>query len=230
MRLFVSTALLLAATIPAAAQPGTITYDFGTAAGTFAVTSSTATNISGGTATAANLSANTPAFQTFNANPNVLAGQSGYAAYLTANGNATLNAGTGTYYSFQLTPTAANTAVSLTSVNFTISGYTRNSAGTTGYSILTSANNFGAAFGSGTYNANGPFTNQAATGNVAVAIGAPLDVRLYVYGSNGTGDYTTALDNISFGVTPVPEPTTLMAASAALLGLGGLIRRRMIGV
>jgi hypothetical protein len=72
----------------------------------------------------------------------------------------------------------------------------------------------------------GPSSNFLGTGTLSG--GAPFNLVIFDFDNTGFPDY--ALDNITatLAPTPVPEPSSIVLIGSGMLGLAGVVRRRLI--
>jgi PEP-CTERM motif len=140
-----------------------------------------------------------------------------------------LNAATSAFYSVTITPTSGF-SIQLSDLDF---GTRSTATGPQGFALRSSADGFVTDILTGTIANNSTWSLKDNTfGTFTGPLGVAVEFRLYAFGGTGSptsGTINSRLDDISFSVDAVPEPSAVLA----LLGGAGvisLLRRRTSSV
>jgi hypothetical protein len=138
-----------------------------------------------------------------------------------------LDPATSSYFEVTFSPVGGS-ALTLTDFDF---GARSTSTGARAFAIRSSLDNYATSLATGAIPSDSSWNYYNNTLVPVVALpGTPLTLRVYAYDGAGMpspGTVNTRLDDVSvsFVVTPVPEPATVLGVAAAGLGLAALARR-----
>lgn len=159
-------------------------------------------------------------------NNGTLINPGGDGAYRGSFNTGALDTTNSTYFRVGFTPTPGTTQVQLDTVSLNLRGLAGGGDAPTNFAVYAfSPSTNLVPIGAGAL----PGTNTTFTYTPGVVGGAgeELEVRVYAFGGGATvSGNNVQLNTAMFGLTPVPEPTTVGLLAAAGLGVSGFVRRR----